>query len=107
MKKFIFALMACAALVGCKDQGKDFVGVWKSAGKMNQTITVEKAKSGYRAIGKLDEDTKGYMTVEVALEPESDTLLVTSDKQKALELDSDGKLISYLRNGTKTFTKAN
>lgn len=107
MRKLIFALMACAALAGCSDKGKDFIGVWKSSGMMSQTITVEKAGSGYRATGKIDKDTNGYMTVEAALEPESDKLLVTSDKQKALELDSDGKLLSYLRNGTTTFTRAN
>jgi hypothetical protein len=105
LKKLIFALMACAVLVGCSDKGKDFVGVWKSSGMMIQTITVEKASSGYRATAKLDKDTNGYMTVEAVLEPESDKLLVTSDKQKALELDSDGKLISYLRNGTTAFTR--
>lgn len=107
MRKLIFALMACAALVGCKDEGGDFVGVWKNSGKLPETITVTKASDGYRAVAKIDKDTKGYMDVESALVAESKTVLVTGEKQKALELASDGKLTSYLRNQTDTFTKVN
>jgi hypothetical protein len=107
MRKFIFALMACAALVGCKDQGGDFVGVWKKPGDMPETITVTKAGSGYRVLSKLDADTEGYMKVEIPLDAESNTILTTARKKKALELSPTGQVISYLRNEPGTFTKVN
>jgi hypothetical protein len=104
MRKFIFALMACAALAGCKNEGGDFVGVWKNSGEMPETLTVTKAGNGYRAHSHMLDDEQGYMDVETALVAESDTLLVTDDKEKALEL-SGGKVTSFLRNGTVIFTK--
>ncbi|KGF62102.1 hypothetical protein [Pseudomonas lutea] len=104
MRKLIFALMACAALAGCKNEGGDFVGVWKNSGKLPETLTITKAGDGYRAQSHIEDDKEGYMDVEAALVAESNTLLVTSEKEKALEL-SGGKVTSYLRNGTDTFTK--
>lgn len=107
MRKLIFALVACAALAGCKDKGGDFVGVWKSTDATPpQTLTVTKAGDGYRALNTLDADTNGYMKVEVATVAESDSILTRANKRKALELSGDGKVTSYLRNGAVTFIKA-
>lgn len=107
MRKLIFALMACAALVGCSDKGKGFVGVWKNSDELPETLTVTKVDDGYRALAHIDKDAEGYLNVEIFLYPESDQLLVTKEKKKALELGSDGKIISHLRNATDTFTKVN
>jgi len=108
MKKIIFALLACAALAGCnKDEGGDFVGVWKNSDKLSETLTVTKVNDGYRAVAKIDKDKQGFMDVESVLTAESDTVLTTQDKQKALELAADGKLTSFLRNKADTFTKVN
>lgn len=106
MRNLVFALMTCTALVGCSDKGKDFVGVWKYSDKLSETLTVTKADDGYRALAHIDKDEHGYMDVEVFLYPESDKLLVTKEKQIALQLGDDGKITSHLRNGIETFTKA-
>lgn len=106
MRSLVFALMTCAALVGCSDKGKDFVGVWKYSNKLSETLTVTKADDGYRALAHIDKDEHGYMDVKVFLYPESDKLLVTKEKQIALELGGDGKITSHLRHGIETFTKA-
>ena len=98
--------MTCAALVGCSDKGKDFVGVWKSSDELPETLTVNKADDGYRVLSHIDKDENGYMDVEIFVYAESDKLLVSKSKKRALELSGDGKVISYLRNGTETFTKA-
>lgn len=107
MKKMIFSLVALALLSGCKnDQGKAFLGVWKNSDPMAETLTVTRTDSGYRAISRIDKDTNGYMKVESVLVAESDALLTTGEKRRALELSADGKTIkSYLRNQPDTFTK--
>lgn len=108
MKKIIFALLACAVLAGCKkDEGGDFVGVWKNSDKLSETLTVTKVNDGYRAVAKIDKDKQGFMDVESVLTAESDKVLTTQNKQKALELSADGKLTSFLRNKADTFTKVN
>lgn len=109
MKKIIFALVACAALAGCnKDEGAAFVGVWKNADKLSETLTVTKVDGGYRALSQIDKDTKGYMKVETVLVAESKQVLVKDGtKKRALELASDGTVTSYLRNKEDTFTKVN
>ncbi|NMZ71337.1 hypothetical protein SAMN05216370_0019 [Pseudomonas peli] len=107
MKKILIAMMACVALAGCKDEGGDFVGVWKTNDKMAETITVTKVDGGYRAISKLGNEDMSFMDMEVKLVAESDTLLIReADKKKGLEL-ADGKVTSHLRNASKTFTKVN
>lgn len=109
MKKTILALVVCAALVGCKkDEGAAFVGVWKNSDRLSETLTVTKIDGGYRALSQIDKDTKGYMKVETVLVAESDQALVKDGSKKmALELSSDGTVISYLRNKEDTFTKVN
>jgi ABC-type glycerol-3-phosphate transport system substrate-binding protein len=109
MKKILIALMACAALVGCKDEGSEFVGTWKNNDKMSETITVTQAGNGYRVLANIDEDKKGYMNVEAVLVAESETMLVREqDGKRSLELKDGGKLTSYLRHGVDdSFTKVN
>jgi hypothetical protein len=107
VKNFLFALVACAALVGCSDKGKDFVGVWKLSDKLPETLTVTKVDDGYRVMSHIDKDDHGYMNVEIFVYPESNTLLVSKEKKRALELGSDGNLTSYLRMKPQTFAKAN
>jgi uncharacterized lipoprotein YajG len=111
MKKIIFALMACAVLAGCKkDEGAEFIGVWKNSGTLPETLTVSKVDGGYRAVSKIDKDTQGYMTVESVLESspkEVAKVLVNNSKTKALQMTGDGTLVSYLRNKEATFTRVN
>lgn len=108
MKKLFLAAMVCVALVGCKDKGNDFVGEWKNNDKISETITVSKVDGGYRAVAKLGNADMSFMDMDVKLVAESDTRLVTADKQaKSLELASDGSVTSFLRNKPKTFTKVN
>lgn len=105
MKKFLFAMVACVALAGCKEEGQGFIGVWKGEG---ETITVTKSDEGYRAISELDNKDFPFAKVEVKLHAESDSVLIASSKQtKALELAGDGKITSHLRSSAKTFSKAN
>lgn len=108
MKKLIATAFVCLALVGCKEDGAKFVGVWKSDGKVPETITVTEANGAYRAISKLGNEGMGFMDFEVSLTAESEKLLVSTEKNtRALELADDGSVTSYLRNKPKQFTKVN
>ena len=107
MRKLIFALLTSVALVGCTDKGKEFVGVWKFNDDLPETLTVTKVDDGYRVLSHIDKDENNYMNVEIFVYPESDTLLVSKEKKRALALGSDGKITSYLRMQPQTFTKAN
>lgn len=106
MKKFLFAMIACAALAGCKDKGEDFVGEWKAA---DETITVTKAENGgYRAASNLDNPDFPFAKLEMKLAAESDSLLVSeSSKKKAIELNAAGTITSHMRNEAQIFTKVN
>ncbi len=104
MKKLITAALVCFVLVGCKEQGSDFVGQWRSA---DETITVEKAGDGFRVTAELDNPDMPFGSLEAMLDAESETLLVRKGSQKkALELSGDGSMISHLRNKARTFSKA-
>lgn len=109
MKEFFVAALAVIALAGCKDEGESFVGQWKSNAELVETITVTEASGGYRAVSHFDEDTKGYMDVEVVLTAESDKLLVRQGGGKrGLEIAENGKMKSHLRNSKDdVFTKVN
>ena len=109
MKQLFVAALAVIAPAGCKDEGESFVGQWKSNAKMVETITVTEASGGYRVVSHFDEDTKGYMDVEVILTAESDKLLVRQDGGKrGLEIAENGKMKSHLRHGKDaSFTKVN
>ncbi|MFG3454513.1 MULTISPECIES: hypothetical protein [Stutzerimonas] len=93
----------CFVLVGCKEQGSDFVGQWRSA---DETITVEKAGDGFRVTAELGNPDMPFGSLESMLDAESETLLVRKGSQKkALELSGDGSMISHLRNKARTFSK--
>jgi len=103
MKKLTTAAFVCLALVGCKEQGSEFIGQWRSA---DEAITVEKVGDGYRVTAKLNNPEMPFGTLEEKLDAESDTVLVRHDSHaKALELAPDGSLTSHLRNKARTFTK--
>lgn len=103
MKKLITAALVCFVLVGCKEQGSDFVGQWRSA---DETITVEKAGDGFRVTAELENPDMPFGSLEENLVAESETLLVRKGSQKkALELSGDGSMISHLRNKPRTFSK--
>ncbi|TLX54398.1 hypothetical protein DN824_21100 [Stutzerimonas nosocomialis] len=105
MKILITAALACFIfiLVGCKEQGSDFVGQWQSP---DETITVEKAGNGFRVTAELDNPDMPFGSLEEMLVAESETLLVRKGSQKkALELSGDGSMISHLRNKARTFSK--
>lgn len=99
------ALM-CIALVGCGDKGGDFVGTWENNEKPSETITVTKTNNGYRTIAILANNPDHFFNMEVMLVAESDTLLVMHNtKRRALELNKDGTMTSFLREGTKVLTR--
>ncbi|VVN26673.1 hypothetical protein PS623_04571 [Pseudomonas fluorescens] len=108
MRKVIFAVVACFALAGCKDEGQDFVGQWKNSDKISETVTVIKVDGGYRAVSKLGDVDMSFLDLDVKLVAESSDTLVSADKKsRMLELANDGNLTSYLRNKPKTFTRVN
>jgi hypothetical protein len=112
MKKLFLVFAACTVISGCKYEGENFIGTWVHSEKisntqtMTETIIVSKTDNGYQASSNIDPEIWGEITFNLV--PESDSILIDADtKKKRLEIASEDKITSYLRNKPLELTRVN
>ncbi|WP_339648992.1 hypothetical protein [Halopseudomonas pelagia] len=106
MNKIFLAIVVSALLIGCgADQGSDFVGTWHSVETKNRdVVTVEKTPNGFRVTSQME--GMSMFDMNIMLEAESDTLLVQQrNTKRALEIQENGTMVSYLRRAPKEMSK--